>query len=95
MDRLIDTEKLIGAFMKLSVVNMQKFKTVVSYLNHLHGRIKKLPELNHKLSLKVHTRICELTQSPSEYCLSVHTYTHLLCGGPAIGGSTSKSPLLV
>lgn len=59
VDRLIDTAKLIGAFMNLSVVNMQKFKTVESYLNHLHGRIKRLLELNHKLSLKVH--ICKLT----------------------------------
>ena len=55
MDRLINTAKLIGAFMKLSVVNMQKFKTVESYLNHLHGRMKRLLELNHKLSLEVHT----------------------------------------
>jgi len=31
VDRLIATAKLIGAFMKLSVVNMQKFKTVESH----------------------------------------------------------------
>jgi len=77
--------------MKLSVMNMQKLKTVESHLNHLHGRIKRLLELNHKLSLKVHMQTNLVTFGVLPVC----THTHLLCGGPAIPGSTAKSPLLV
>jgi hypothetical protein len=87
VNRLMHMGKLTGAFMHLPVANMRTLETAGSHLNHLHGKIKMLPELEHNVIKSTYMRINLVT------CL--HTHAHTYCGGPAIAGSTPESPLLV